>query len=384
VRAEGCFPGLWQSLFWQQGVQMKIRSLAILLIMALVMLATTKVQACTGITLKAEDGSVVRGRTGEFGVPLDIRLIMIPKGISLDGGAVKGARAKTWTSKHALAGVNAHGKSYVLDGLNDAGLSAGGFYFPDYAEYAEVSGADDGNVVSPLYFINYILTQFATVDEVRKAVGSIKVAGAKMKEWGGLVPPFHWIVSDRSGASIVIEPIGGELVVHENPLGVITNSPTFDWHMTNLRNFIYLNPLNVPPVELNKVEFKSLGQGSGLGGMPGDFTPPSRFVRAVVYSQSVFPMSTGNEAVLQAFHILNQFDIPQGAAAGMVEGKREADITQATTVADLKSLKYYVTNYNSRRIKMIDLNRIDPDLHEIIQIDLPKSETIDDLTPTKE
>lgn len=362
---------------------MKIRLLATLLIMAAFILSAPTAHACTGITLEAKDGSVVRGRTGEFGTPLNIRLIIIPKGASQDGGAVKGARAKVWTSKHAIVGVNAHGKSYALDGLNDAGLSVGCFYFPDYAEYAEVSNADDGNVVSPLYFLNYVLAQFATVDEVRKAVGGIKVAGAKLKEWGGIVPPFHWVVSDRSGASIVIEPTGGKLVVYDNPLGVITNSPTFDWHMTNLRNFIYLNPLNVPPVELNKVEFKSLGMGSGLGGMPGDFTPPSRFVRAAVYSQSMFPVSTGNEAVLQAFHILNQFDIPRGAAAELVAGKRQADITQATVVADLKSLKYYVTNYNSRRIKMIDLNRIDPDQHEIIQIPLPTKETFDDLTPTQ-
>lgn len=362
---------------------MKTKFLVILLIMAAVVLTAPKAHACTGITLNAEDGSVVRGRTGEFGTPLDIRLIIVPKGIALNGGAVAGARAKTWTSKYTVVGVNAHDQSYVLDGLNDAGLSAGGFYFPDYAEYSEVSGADDGNVVSPLYFVNYVLSQFATVDEVRNALGGLKVAGAKLKEWGGIVPPFHWIVSDRSGASIVIEPVGGKLVIHDDPLGVITNSPTFDWHMTNLRNFIYLNPLNVPPVELNKVEFKSLGQGSGLGGMPGDFTPPSRFIRAVVFTQSVFPMATGTEAVLQAFHILNQFDIPRGAAAGMVEGKREADVTQATVAADLKSLKYYVTNYNSRRIKMIDLNRIDPDLHKIIQIPLPARETIDDLTPTQ-
>ena len=362
---------------------MKIRPLAILFILAAVILAAPAAYACTGITLNAKDGSVVRGRTGEFGTPLDIQLIIIPKGIELDGGEVKGAKAKTWKSKHTVVGVNALHGSYALDGLNDAGLSAGGFYFPDYAEYADVSAADDGNVISPLYFLNYVLSQFTTVDEVRKAVGSIKVSGVKLKEWGGIVPPFHWVVTDRSGASIVIEPIGGELVVHDNPLGVITNAPTFDWHMTNLHNFIYLNPLNVPPVELDKIEFNSLGQGSGLGGMPGDFTPPSRFVRAVVFTQSMFPVSTGNEAMLQAFHILNQFDIPRGSAVGMVEGKREADITQATAVADLMGLKYYVTNYYSRRIKMIDLNRIDPDLHEIVKISLPTKETVDNLTPMK-
>lgn len=362
---------------------MKIRLFSILLIMMAVMVFSPVSHACTGISLSAKDGSFVRGRTGEFGTPLDIRLIIIPKGIPMDGGAVKGAKAKTWITKHAVAGVNALGESAALDGLNDAGLSVGAFYFPDYAEYPEVSNSDDGNVVSPLYLVNYLLTQFESVKEVRQAVGNIKVAGAKVKEWGGIVPPFHWIVSDRSGESIVIEPVGGNLVIHDNPLGVITNSPTFDWHMTNLRNFIYLNPLNVPPLELNTVKFKQLGQGSGLGGMPGDFTPPSRFIRAVVYTQALPPVKTGTKAVLQAFHILNQFDIPMGASVGMADGKREADITQATVVSDTKSLKFYVTNYASRRIKMIDLNRIDPNMHTIVQINLPKRETIDDLTPSK-
>ncbi len=362
---------------------MRVKLFTILFTMLTVMTFTPAAHACTGICLSAKDGSVVRGRTGEFGTPLDIRLVIIPKGISMDGGAVKGAKAKTWTSKYGMVGVNAHGNPAALDGLNDAGLSVGAFYFPDYADYPEVTSADDGNVVNPLNFVNYLLTRFATVDEVRKAAGSIIVSGAKLKEWGGIVPPFHWIVTDPSGVSIVIEPVGGKLVIHENPLGVITNSPTFDWHMTNLRNFIYLNPLNVPPVKLNNIEFSQLGEGTGLGGMPGDFTPPSRFVRAVVFSQSLFPVQTGREAVLEAFHVLNQFDIPQGAAVGMVESNREADITQATVVGDLKNLKFYVHNYYSRRIKMIDLNRVDFDGHEIIQVDLPREETIDDLTPTK-
>ena len=362
---------------------MKARLFAILLAVATAMTLAPAAQACTGITLNAKDGSVVRGRTGEFGTPLDIRIVIIPKGIEMNGGAVTGANPKTWTTRHGMVGVNAHGEDTALDGLNDVGLSVAAFYFPDYADYPKVTAADDGNVVSPLSFVNYLLTRFATVKEVREAVGRIKVAGAKVKQWGNIVPPFHWIATDRSGESIVIEPVGGKLVIHENPLGVITNSPTFDWHMTNLRNFIYLNPLNVPPVKLDKIEFRQLGQGSGLGGMPGDFTPPSRFVRAAVFSQSVFPMATGRDAVLQAFHILNQFDIPQGASIGMADGKPEADITQATIVADLKALKLYVTNYSSRRIKMIDLNRVDFGERKVVQIDLPTEETIDDLTPVK-
>ncbi len=363
---------------------MKTSRFAILFAGIVVALALTKpADACTGIRIIAEDGSVIFGRTGEFGAPLDARFIIIPKGVTMNGGAVDGAKPKTWNSKYGVVGVNAHGAPAALDGLNEAGLSVGAFYFPDYADYPSVTGADDGNVVDPVNFVNYLLTQFATVDEVRKAAGVIKVSGAKLKEWGGIVPPFHWIVTDRSGASIVIEPIDGRLVVYENPLGIMSNAPTFDWHMTNLRNFVHLNPLNVPPVKLDKIEFRQLGQGSGLAGMPGDFTPPSRFVRAAVYTQSLFPVKSGKDAVLEAFHILNQFDIPRGAAVGMHEGKPEADITQATVAADLKGLKYYAHNYHSRRIKMIDLTRVDFRADRVVQIDLPKEETLDDLTPAK-
>ena len=98
---------------------------------------------------------------------------------------------------------------------------------------------------------------------------------------------------DATGKSIVIEYVGGQLHVHDNPLGVLTNSPSFDWHMTNLRNYIKFSLTNVPPLQLGGVKLARFGQGSGMLGMPGDFTPPSRFVRAVAYSQSVLPSKTG-------------------------------------------------------------------------------------------
>jgi len=94
-------------------------------------------------------------------------------------------------------------------------------------------------------------------------------------------------------------------------------------------------------------------------------------------------VKTGREAVLEAFHVLNQFDIPRGAAVGIHEGKLEADITQATIAAELKGLKFYTHNYKSRRIKMVDMSEVTLDTREFGQIDLPNEETIDDLTPEK-
>ena len=136
------------------------------------------------------------------------------------------------------------------------------------------------------------------------------------------MPPCHYIVNDASGQCVVLEYVNGELKIHDNPLGVITNSPTFDWHVTNLRNYVNLTVNNVPPVEISGIKLPGFGQGSGMLGLPGDFTPPSRFIRAVAFSQSALPVATADEGVLQAFHILNQFDIPKGAARGVEHGKR--------------------------------------------------------------
>ena len=78
-------------------------------------------------------------------------------------------------------------------------------------------------------------------------------------------------------------------------------------------NYENFTATNVPQLGLGGIALAQLGQGSGLRGLPGDFTPPSRFVRAVAFTQSAIPSNTAAEAVLQAFHILNNFDIPYGA-----------------------------------------------------------------------
>ena len=217
-----------------------------------------------------------------------------------------------YTSKYAAVGAVTFKDMALADGLNEAGLATGIFYFPGFAQYAEITPQNRSKALSPVDFTNWVLTQFATVSEVRAAIeaGQAIIAPTVLEGWGPEPPPFHYVVYDKSGASIVIEPVGGTLKIHDNPLGVVTNSPTFDWHMTNLRNYISLRPLNVPSVKIGPVELTPLGQGSGMVGMPGDFTPPSRFVRAAIYSTTAVPSANAEEGIKQTFHILNNFDIP--------------------------------------------------------------------------
>ncbi len=340
-------------------------------------------QACTGIKLVAGDGTVVYARTLEFGIDLDSNVLMVPRGYARTGTTPQGENGLAWTSKYASLGANGVGLPYLFDGVNEKGLAVGLFYFPTTAGYAKYNPAETRRTIAPWQVGSWILENFATVDEVKQHIGSIVVAEVVFKQWG-FVPPVHFVVHDASGKSIVIEYVEGKLHVHDNLIGVMTNSPTFDWHMTNLRNYVNFSMVNRPPLEVGRVKLTALGQGTGMLGMPGDFTPPSRFVRAVAYSTSAIPAATGSEAVLQAFHILNNFDIPEGAAREAekdAHGNIVSDHTIWTSASDLKTKRFYFRTYENSQIRSVDLMKMPLDAKDITSISMKGPEVIKSLNP---
>jgi len=339
------------------------------------------VNACTGIQLKAKDGSFVNGRTLEFGVFVDTSAAVIPRGYGFTGTTPHGP-GLPYKTKYAVLGAIAYDNVSIMDGINEKGLSAGTFYFPGFAGYAKMTEENRSKAISPIEFVNWALTQFATVDEVKNAIDTIVIAPTVIKAWGDTPAPFHYIIYDKSGKSLVIEPIDGKLVAHDNPLGVFTNSPTFDWHMKNLRNYINLTPINAKPLNIAGVELAPFGQGSGMVGLPGDFTPPSRFVRAAIFSITAIPSKNAQEAVLQAFHILNQFDIPVGAAKTVENGIDYSDYTLLTCVKDPQSLKYYFKTYKDQTVKVVDLTKFDLDAKAIKRVNTSGKEIAVDITDT--
>ena len=236
--------------------------------------------------------------------------------------------------------------------------------------------------LSPGDFPNWLLTQFSSVAEVRSAIerGDAIITPTVIDHWGSEAPPFHYVVYDKTGASIAIEPIDGRLVIHDNPLGVMTNSPSFDWHMTNLRNYISLNPRNAPPLRIDGESFAQLGQGSGMIGLPGDFTPPSRFVRAAIFSKTAVPSKTAQDGVEQVFHILNNFDIPVGVSREVSDGVVHTDYTMLTLARDPQSLRYYYKSYADQTIRMIDLKQLDLNAKAIRLISTSGQQPIVDMT----
>ena len=238
--------------------------------------------ASTGITIKPKDGSIIFARTLEFAADLHSNIIIVPRGKNYTGTAPGNGPGLRWTTKYGTIGTNAFDLPVVVDGINEKGLSVGLFYFPGFAQYQEVNADEAGRALAPWEIGSYLLGTCADMQEAVAAMQSVRVGEVVQKDMG-FVPPVHVIVSDAGGNSSVLEYVGGELKIHSNPFGVMTNSPTFDWHMTNLSNYVNLSADNKEKIDLAGKAIKGLGQGSGMLGLPGDFTPPSRFVRGCLF-----------------------------------------------------------------------------------------------------
>lgn len=329
--------------------------------------------ACTGFKIKNADGTVIHGRTLEFGVEVDSSPVFVPRNYAFTGSLPNGAAGMKYTSKYAAVGSICYGNLALMDGMNEKGLSVGAFYFPTCAGYASVTDANKSIALSSVEFPNWILTQFSTLDEVRAAIaaGKVAIAPTPVNGWGTDAPPLHYIVYDKDGKSIVIEPVDGKLLVFDNPIGVITNSPGFDWQMLNMRNYINLTAENVPPMDMEGYKLLPFGQGGGMHGLPGDFTPPSRFVRAAFISANALAAPDAAQGVYRLFHLMNNFDIPIGIARSIDgAGKLYCDYTQFTVVRDPANMCYYFRTFKDQTIRKIDLKQLKLDSDKAMTVDI--------------
>jgi choloylglycine hydrolase len=340
---------------------------------------STPATACTGIHLTAKDGAVVYARTLELGADLESNMLVVPRGYQFVGDTPAGKPGLHWTAKYGFVGPNMLGQPFACDGMNEKGLAVGCFLFPGSAGYQKINATNADHAIASYQVSLYLLGNCATVKDAVAAAETVRVGMVAEGVPANLVQ-LHYAVSDAQGNSIVMEYVDGRLNVHENRLGVVTNSPAFDWHQTNLRNYVHLSPNNAAPVDMSGYVLTGLGQGTGLLGLPGDFTPPSRFVRAVAFSQTAVPSDTAEQCVQQAFHLLNQFDLPRGAIRAADSGKIEVEFTNWTIAADMKNLRYYFHTYKSRVIRMVDLSKVDFSAKNLKTIPMGQDEAIEDVS----
>lgn len=309
--------------------------------------------ACTGIALTAKDGSRIVARTTEWGGSvLNSSYVIVPRGHQHISFTPTGADGMSFQARYGYVGICTDQPQFVVEGMNETGLSAGLFFFPGYGRYVEYDPANKSNTLSDMQFVSWVLASFSSIDEMKEAFEKIDLVSLDSR-----IGTVHWRISEPSGRMVVLECIDGRPVFYENRLGVLTNSPDFDWQMKNLNNYVNLYTGNVQPQKLNdEVTLKQFGAGAGFLGIPGDATPPSRFVRAALYQSATPQAGTGAETVMQCFQILESFNIPIGLEhkkSDIPEGLPSA--TQWTAASDLSALKFYYRTAWNATIRCIDM-----------------------------
>ncbi|MDD1782729.1 choloylglycine hydrolase family protein [Enterovibrio sp. ZSDZ35] len=336
------------------------KTLLALLLAANVM---TPASACTGISLSTVSDQHVHARTIEWGEnDLNSKLVVSPRDHTFTSTMPDQQKGLTWKSKYGFVGISVSVDTFIGEGVNEEGLTAGLFYFKGYGSLKAYNPKDRANSITDMDFVRWMLSQFKTVDEVKTAMTSIDIVPVYIDAKGQPSPTGHWRVTDKAGNNIVIEIMdNGKVHIYDNEVGVLTNSPTFPWQVTNLNNYINLHPGSSTPQKFGGVEAKSFGIGSGFLGLPGDITPPSRFVRAAFFVNTAPESKTSQEAVSQAFHIMNNFDIPIGTEFSEQYREHMPDLpsaTQWTSVIDQANGVFYYKTMNDSQIKKVDLNKI--------------------------
>ena len=147
-----------------------MRHFFILFAIAGLLINPSAAEACTGITLKSKDSTTIVARTIEWGGSnLNSQYVVVPRGYNDRSYTPDGVDGMTFTARYGYVGLAVEQKEFVAEGLNEAGLSAGLFYFPNYGQYEKYDSAKKAKSISDLQLVSWILGKCATVDEVKEA-----------------------------------------------------------------------------------------------------------------------------------------------------------------------------------------------------------------------
>ncbi len=339
--------------------------------------------ACTAVDIVALDRSVIAGRTMEWAFDMKWELVSVPAGTLLPLSAPPnlGLPVRNVATKHAVVGISAGviPGGALLEGQNSAGFGMSGNFLPGFTRYQTVR-PQDKNYVSILSFGTWALGNHASVAELRVSLQTMKVWSDPSLPSGPTPPTLHFVFTDRTGDGLVVEYVDGELKQYANAAHVLTNAPTYDWHLLNVRNFLNLSTVGVSSVQIGSANVTALGQGGGLTGIPGDYTPPARFVRAAFLRHHVPQPKDAAEATQAIGHILNTVDIPLGIAQSRDGGTVVSDYTQWVAIKDLTHNRLTISDYNHRLTYVtLDLDTIFAQTKpaSVLVADLPYPKSVD-------
>ncbi len=293
---------------------------------------------CTAISYKTKDHYF--GRTLDLEYHYNESVVITPRNFPFSFS----------NNHHAIIGIATVMDSYPLyyEATNEKGLSVAGLNFPGNAVFHPVS--ENKNNVAPYEFIPYILTQCGNVSDAKALLEKINIADIDFRP-DLKASPLHWMISDKD-ESITVESVEEGLRVYENPVGVLTNNPPFDWQITNLANYINLTaeePINrFAPSEY----ICTFSKGMGAIGLPGDLSSVSRFVRVAFTKSNSVCGESEEESVSQFFHILGSVEHTKGVVN---LGESKYEITVYTSCCNTDKGIFYYTTYENPQICAVDM-----------------------------
>lgn len=299
-------------------------------IITLSSLASTS-DACSRAMWTTKQANVV-GRTMDWFEDTKTNLWAFPRGIERTGQT--SPNTMKWTSKYGsvIASMYDLGTS---DGMNEKGLVANELWLAE-SDYGKRNDALPG--LSLGLWPQYYLDNFATVKEaiaytqnhpfqiVTGAVGASGRTGAT-----------HLALADKTGDSAIIEYSDGKAVIHHGPhTKIMTNSPTFDKQLENLKQYV------------------------GFGGtkeLPGSSLAVDRFVRASYYTPRLPQPQTERQAIASIWSVMHNVAAPFGVRPSPNTPNLSA--TQWTVVADMTHGTYYYGATISPSVFWVELNKLD-------------------------
>lgn len=326
---------------------------------------------CSALSWVSEDGKHLWGRNLDFNrLAEGTQITFAPRGTQYyTCGCELEHSAKPESKRSARYAAIGTGLLFppavpvLYEGVNEKGLMGGQLYYRGFAQYAP-QGASGRLPLQPPFLVSHCLAQCASVEEVAELVQTqVTLVSVPLL---GAVPPLHWSFSDRTGETIVIEPDEDGLHVYRNTIGVMTNSPGYPWHRTNLLTCAGLRDLDYGVVEYADDRQEQCFSGSGAQGLPGDWSSPSRFVRLAFLRKHAVKAEKEEEAVARMLHLFQSAAFPLGAVRVSEPGEPTAldagvlpfDYTIYTAIYCAESLRVYWTTYENQRVQCADLHHL--------------------------
>lgn len=257
---------------------------------------------------------------------------------------------------YAMIGVATIADGYPLyfDATNEKGLSLAGLNFPGNAVYYSHDDAMDN--IAPFELIPWILGQCATVAEAGQLIRQLNLWNTPFNAQFPL-SPLHWILADKQQC-LVLEPMSDGLKIHENPIGILTNNPPFDYHMYHLTDYMNVTVRSPQNRFSNKISLKPYSLGMGGIGLPGDLSSASRFVKAAFTKLNSLCGESEADSVGQFFHILGSVAQQKGLTA---VGDNDFEYTVYSSCCNTNKGLFYYTTYENSQISCVDMWKEDLD-----------------------